>query len=158
MNITLTLINTVNQKRVWSVIPSLWISFTTLTHVISVFCIRKYSTNSWHDSHKRIHFFVPPGIINSSTYHSTTLHIIKTSIVWGLIGAYTLSHPSVTVFLLYRRVIIVPTNRDYEKSKASLSTVMWPNTTVLRLCRSYLNPHFHHYKLLTSHSLRLNHM
>ena len=104
-----------------SLIPSLQKYFIPLKSGISVSYITTKSRKSWHDSSRIIHFFVPPGIINSSNSLSTTLCIKKTSVICFWIDAYPLTHPFVTA------------HGDFNKSNTSLSKVIWPNAIVLRL-------------------------
>ena len=146
----------VDKKVVRSLITSLWTSLTILMCGISVLCITKKLRISWHNPHKRIHFFGPQGIITSSTYHSTTLGIIKKYITCGQIDVYPLTHPYPTALLPMRRVILVPTNDHWKKSNTSLSRFKWTNAIVLRLSHNFFHPHYQNYKFLTSHSLTFN--
>ena len=104
-----------------SLIPSLQKSFIPFTCGISVSYITTNSRTSWHYSSRIIHFFVPPGIINSSNPHSNSLWITKTPVKCGQTDDYPLAHPFVTAYGYFK------------KSNTSLSKVIWPNATVLRL-------------------------
>ena len=67
----------VHRKIAHSSIPSLWTPFIPLARGISVSYIMENSIKYWSKSNIRIHLFVPPGPINSSMYHFTTLCIMK---------------------------------------------------------------------------------
>ena len=97
-----------------SLIPSLQKSFIPFTCGISVSYITTNSRTSWHYSSRIIHFFVPPGIINSSNSCSNTLCITKISVTCGQTDAYPLTHPSVTAY------------GDSDKSNTTLSKFILP--------------------------------
>ena len=54
--------------------------------------------NFWSNSHRRINFFNPTDLINSSTLRLTTLHITKKPVMCGQTGAYPLNHLSVNAY------------------------------------------------------------
>ena len=86
------------SKNSHILIPSLWTPFIKLTRGISVLYITTNSRKSCSNSHRRIHFFIPSVLINSSTSYSTTLWINKTSITCGCTDANPLTQPFVTVY------------------------------------------------------------
>ena len=140
MNISLALIKSPSiQNFIPILIPSLQTSFTIFTNCILVLCITKNSRNSWHDSSKIIHFFIPRGLINSSTSCLTTLCIAKIAVTCGSTYSSPLTHHLLTKFLFPRRVILVPTIGNSNKSHTRLSKVMWPNAAVLCVFRSFVS-------------------
>ena len=88
----------VHQKVAHSLIPSLRTPFIPFTHGVSISYITKNSINSWRDSHRRINFFVPLGLISSSTSRLSNLLITKTSITCGQTYAYPLTNTSVNAY------------------------------------------------------------
>ena len=87
----------IHYKKRHSFIPCIQTSFIPLTNGISVSFITKNSI-FWRDWHRRINFFNPTDLINSSTPRLTTLHITKKSVIYGQTGAYTLNHISVNAY------------------------------------------------------------
>ena len=73
---------------------------------------------------KIIHFFVPPGLINSSISRFNTLHLTKTLVTCEHTGTYHLSQPSLALLLPLRMVVLVLTNKQSNKSNTRLSKVI----------------------------------
>ena len=75
---------------------TIYMRYFSLVHHIN-------STKYLNDSRRRIHFFVPPGIINAINSRSTTLCITKTYITCGQTYAYPLTQPSINAYGYFKK-------------------------------------------------------